>query len=928
MRPDHHPSTSTQKRSRRSGQKHRLIAALCALALMPLAGGHAANAAEVNKLQSVEVQMGTNGQIEGINGTVLAVGANATSAEKVKYSPTQAAADLPVRIRTSYRTDKGTGSNLEDLAGYNGKVTIDVTVENLTVAPKEITYDVGGVAYRANALVGVPLTIVGSTTLKADPATVITAGDNPKSVTNGVLSRNGEGQAVVQWATVLAPPRLGTSAQLRLVMQAQNFEVPTFNVAVQRGYVTDPSSKAVLDQALNSGPASEAAMTAATIDVINEVNTNLASAEEILVKVRDDLTNSSKTLGATTVRDLASSSDSLSKTMEGTRDSLQRLSEALGTSLRNRESQTTSMLHDNVNTLLAAFGDATAPPAPGAVTVNGSGCAADISQSQGGSASIYGSMLNLNSYLQAYANANDECRQALSGHILNAIGPAEPNAENCKDTPSTTCQLAGLKAGVLVLGEKLRTDSEKALADLQPEFIEQARSTSTHISSLANDIDAELKGAQSGEDGPESGQSGALSFDNAFQRIDDAKGDIDAFNSRVTQIHDSAQSSLKANETARSQAQAASEQICRAADGLESGEMLAELEKARAYFSAERCTPADAPEDTPEGEAGALPLPEGYTSRLPEVLDTQAGTLEIIVAQTNPETDNSLAKKVSSVNSKLDELRKDLDGLKNGANNRNQNGDEDGDEKKIDLGLIRSKVEELKKEATSLDQQMSDLEAKHVEANKKVQGIVDSASALENGVGPLFDAQIRNITATTAAASSQVDQFMGTASTKVREQGMRAAGATEQILAQQQQQISSLGKNPVSEPTRGAADSIVASTSSAAQDIEGARSLLNADMAKLMIDLGSPDGNGKGFLGSVNTSAALSNNATFQLALAEQRNTGYVNLRSTDASHLIFEQAQVRASLQVLSDARPFRMDPKSDRVTTVYTFTIGAPKR
>ncbi|QGN31476.1 hypothetical protein [Microlunatus sp. Gsoil 973] len=43
-----------------------------------------------------------------------------------------------------YRTDEKSGTDLRDLVGYSGRVEIDVTVQNLTVKPQNITYDVAG----------------------------------------------------------------------------------------------------------------------------------------------------------------------------------------------------------------------------------------------------------------------------------------------------------------------------------------------------------------------------------------------------------------------------------------------------------------------------------------------------------------------------------------------------------------------------------------------------------------------------------------------------------------------------------------------------------------------------------------------------------------------------------------------------------------
>src|SRR4051794_40267520 len=129
-------------------------------------------------LQSVAVQMTPDGTMTAINGTAVSVRDNAADAttEDTTYSPKDVAADLPVRVSASYRTADRSGTNLSDLAGYSGRIEIDLAVQNLTVQPQNLTYDVAGTSRTQSALVGAPLTVVASTVLqKTDPTDVITA---------------------------------------------------------------------------------------------------------------------------------------------------------------------------------------------------------------------------------------------------------------------------------------------------------------------------------------------------------------------------------------------------------------------------------------------------------------------------------------------------------------------------------------------------------------------------------------------------------------------------------------------------------------------------------------------------------------------------------------------------------------------------------
>ena len=127
------------------------------------------------------------------------------------YDRTRVVDQLPVRILTSYRTDKGSGTDLDDLKGYSGRVAIDLSAQNLTARRQDLTYDLAGRSRSTTAQVGAPLTVVASAALPGtDPATVGTATPDATTgarkdlgTTNGDLSRSADGTTQVQWASIL-----------------------------------------------------------------------------------------------------------------------------------------------------------------------------------------------------------------------------------------------------------------------------------------------------------------------------------------------------------------------------------------------------------------------------------------------------------------------------------------------------------------------------------------------------------------------------------------------------------------------------------------------------------------------------------------------------------------------------------------------------
>ncbi len=97
----------------------------------------AAPAAGDRVLQSVDVTMQGNGALTRVGDTVVIARAQGGRSDtySTAYDPTKVVDQLPVRVLTSYQTDRGAGTDLGDLKGYSGRLTINLTVQNLTVRP-------------------------------------------------------------------------------------------------------------------------------------------------------------------------------------------------------------------------------------------------------------------------------------------------------------------------------------------------------------------------------------------------------------------------------------------------------------------------------------------------------------------------------------------------------------------------------------------------------------------------------------------------------------------------------------------------------------------------------------------------------------------------------------------------------------------------
>ena len=89
----------------------------------------AAPAAGDRVLQSVDVTVQGDGSLTRVGDTVVVARAAGGQADSYSttYDPTKVVDQLPVRILTSYQTDKGSGTDLDDLKGYTGRVAINLS---------------------------------------------------------------------------------------------------------------------------------------------------------------------------------------------------------------------------------------------------------------------------------------------------------------------------------------------------------------------------------------------------------------------------------------------------------------------------------------------------------------------------------------------------------------------------------------------------------------------------------------------------------------------------------------------------------------------------------------------------------------------------------------------------------------------------------
>ena len=449
-------------------------------------------------LQNVNLKLASNGNVSAIDTNNIYVNEqeHKSSSKTINFKVKDVINDVPVRVSTQYQSSKGTGTNLKDLNGYSGELTIKVTVENLTLKSQEVSYDAGGTKRTNQALVGVPFTVAGSVSLdNVKSNQIITSGDKTDdSATNGVISTTGDGKANVQWGAILAPPTSGASTSFTLKVNAQDFKAPDFDIAVQPGFASDLSGESVLNNSFNKNDANQVAMLQRTIDLVNNVDSTITSASSQVNELRSSLDNTSDTLGQDAAKNLQANSESLTKRMAELDGQIQSLKDDLAKTADGNKNQLISQLESTVNTMDTLLGDTSQVPNVSVSHQNGS-CTVDRGAAGGGS-SVYGNLVQLSQILNNYADASGDCQHALADSLLQTIGPDNPSPEVCRDGSSVTCSLYGASVTSQASLIGLVANGEKLVNELQPEYLKGANK---NYRALRGEVDNLTKYLQSDE---------------------------------------------------------------------------------------------------------------------------------------------------------------------------------------------------------------------------------------------------------------------------------------------------------------------------------------------------------------------------------------------------------------------------------------------
>ncbi|MGI3786231.1 MAG: hypothetical protein ACRYG2_36260 [Janthinobacterium lividum] len=875
-------------------------------------------------LQSVDVTMQDDGALTRVGDTVVIARAQGGKADtySTTYDPTKVVDQLPVRVMTSYQTDKGAGTDLADLKGYTGRVAIDLSVQNLTVRSQDITYDVAGKSRTTTALVGAPLTVVASAALPGiDPATIVTAAaDAPAdsssgtSTTNGVISQSQEGTTQVQWASILAPPQLDPTATFRVVLDAKDFVVPTVDLSVQPGLVTDPSVGALIDSAFNPKNSDELALETRTIALIGDVNDVLDRASGTISGVRKTLDASSKTLGTKTVQSLTEDTKTISTSLKSSSDNIDSLGDDLKSSLQSTQSATLQRMSETVSGLQDLIGDTSAPEP--AVQTDGEGCQTTVKASGDGSG-VYGSLLAVTAQLDGYRTATDACKVAIQGEITSTIGPEVPDATSCPvdaETPAVTCSLAQARERFAAVTASIDA-SQAASADLDPTTLSPVQASVGDLSEQLESIDTATKALLAAEpDGTKPSLTDVeAALGDASHSYKSAGGTLLDLTDAIDGVHGEAVENQKKVASMGEQSDDLATALCGVVgDGTQPGRLTsAQAETLRAYLVEKSCDGKDltapAKWDTPLGDR--LDGQDEAWGHVADALDTSSDA-------------HKVGQHLKELKATLSDLGKQLDVASSDL----------GDDREA-LQALSDDVAKARANLKLLGTSVANVQDSYVDAKLKLDTAL--AQAAEQADKATSESLTADAIKRVADQGQQSSEELGTAFDDSAK-GLEAAAdklrdGTAQTLKKQQADLADQEKSDEAElndKTKAGLSSISGNVTSATRDIDTTRTSLTKDLNNVLLDLGNPKEPGKGLLGTLSKSARAADSADYQLGLASGTVSSYSSVRSQEVGGILLRQAQAEAALQRQAELPAFATElPATTTHRTIYLFHVGGDR-
>ncbi len=869
-------------------------------------------AGAVNVLQAVHVEMRPDGSIVNIDSEAMAETPETATPTLVKnsYNPAEVAADLPIRVSTSYRTASAQGTDLSDLAGYTGRVEIMLNVQNLTLKPQTISYDAGGTHVQEQVLVGAPWTVFASTALTNVPpsSVVMTAEDETAVATDGVLAQLPDGSTSVQWASLLLSPSSMSGTTMTLVMDVTNMTVPEFELSAHPGVVGDPRASFV-----NGATESETQLLQRTLVLAGEVQGVLDDVGESIAEMREALESSTTTFGADAVQGLKDTNTQVETSTQALVDELDGLHGEMGTLLESSKSGLVGAMEQTVSSMQTMLGDPSQIEVP--PPTQSGGCDMQTAPISGGE-TVAGLIGQMSAQLDLYAGAAQECQDQAREAILASIGPEDPTqADACPaDTepvagqeptpPPLTCALWQARVSAQTdLTTLFAQERDVLLLSLDQNSLTGAQTNHDELTTALGQVSTSIDALDDGISQPD--------FEAMRQAVTQLSDSVSALDDWMSQQHQQATTQQGNTDQMVTQNRDTAASVCTMIRDAASPDE--ELVKVYASLTTQPCVLADGSE---------LQIPDHLkTTSMQTQLADQATAWETIVAQTAPDDPQASGRVlVQQLRDQVTTLEERLDALMATVDGNDTTRSEARAALLTALQQANAKNEELGNSLDTVSQAQEQLRAEVATAFDNV------TTAVNDSLSNTIDPTIRQVHAEGQRTAEVLQGTTEGTTSGIQSLSEELVANGQQSLAEQAQALQEASQTSaeyVTQSLDGAGTYLSEGLAGSARDIEGTRAPLIEDLQNALADLGSPAVDGGGLLGSLATSSAAAATTDEQVALANSATSSFSNVRAGDIASIAKGQATFRAGLDALASLPLFQLQADGATHTTVYVVHL-----
>lgn len=929
-----------QRRSKRRSATAAGVAAVSTMALLLGPGVVPANGAEppVKLLQAVDIELGADGALTRITSTGVRDTDGERSTKKAELDPGKVAGDLPVRVLTSYVHDGRTGTNLADLKGAKGRVQVTITVQNTTVHAERVAYDVGGVPQERFALIGTPLTVTASAVLPKDARVVLPEHNVEQASTNGVVGRTESGDTTVQWAAMLAPPRLSASASFTLVEDAADFRMPELDIAVQPGLVTDPSVERLVREAFRKDGTSQVSLQSKAIVLIGTVNGVLGDATRTLDEIRRALSDGADTIGSRLIGQLAASSTQLTHAAGDLSASLDQLDAGLAASLEQSRDDNVASLRRTVETLSEYIGhpdDEPVEPLPVKP-----GCTISVAGAKKAT-TLYGQLKRVSQQLLTLKSATQGCTDEIKASVSAELG----NPDDCPPAAtSVACTLVSARGRLTDVATYLATAGKALVDQFDPTAVDGVRAALDSMTKKVVDVQnaaKKLGTPSAGNDADELGTDLAALSDDLDALLAGLQPGGGGLAAALESLHDGAAARQAAiggtNGSAASisgQLAAAAAAVCDTPAALlpNDADATAYVDQLRAILVGTSCGNG--------ANATPLPVPAGYTAPLSARLQVEYEAWATVAALTDLDAAQpaGAAKETRLLAAALTDVRDAVDDLAASVGGGSENS------LKNKLGDLQQKVDALyaapTEAGTCVPPAATALPALNalatafsvLDCNQK--GLGANLSALLATATPTYEDAAATVGAAAARTNqarldtaSALDDLLGTLNGSLADAADRSLGEGGAVIEDQQRLLTANQDSAVADldaATRAAIGDISESIAGSNRLLGESTDLLERGLRSVQLDLGQGGRSPSGLLGVVTSSATRTAAAGARVGEASGDAAAFRSVRSAELDDVLLQQAQLTRALELEAVFPPFATTlPPGSTSSVVFSFHL-----